>query len=172
MKKSFRLQGENIDLDLSHQGDVVQITYAGRTIEARLVEQSGDAFTFEIREQGSDRWRQLQAAGVSLDSKKRHLWVAGRHLMYEKLPPQGSQPDAAALSVGSLSASIPSVVSEVLVAVGDPVEANAKLILLESMKMVIPILAPYAGTVRQINCAPGDAVEPGVPLLEIEQEES
>lgn len=55
-------------------------------------------------------------------------------------------------------------------AVGDTVEAGDKLILLESMKMVIPIHAPHDGRVAKILCAPGDSVAAGVPLLEIEPE--
>ncbi len=60
--------------------------------------------------------------------------------------------------------------SQILVAVGDLVEPGDKLILLESMKMVIPILAPHGGRVSHIHCAPGDSVPAGVPLLEIEPE--
>ena len=50
-------------------------------------------------------------------------------------------------------------------------EYGDKLILLESMKMVIPIQAPHAGRVGRILCAPGDSVPAGVPLLEIEPHE-
>ena len=60
------------------------------------------------------------------------------------------------------------MVTEVLVNVGDTVSADDKLILLESMKMVIPIQAPHAGIVRQLNCAVGDAVQPGTPLIELD----
>jgi urea carboxylase len=52
-----------------------------------------------------------------------------------------------------------------LVAVGDQVRAGDKLVLLESMKMILPIQAPYDGAVTAINCAPGEAVQPGVPLI-------
>jgi 3-methylcrotonyl-CoA carboxylase alpha subunit len=70
---------------------------------------------------------------------------------------------------GSLSASIPAVVAEVLVSVGETVAAGDKLILLESMKMVIPIQAPYDGAVTKINCTAGESVQAGVPLIEIEE---
>jgi acetyl-CoA carboxylase biotin carboxyl carrier protein len=39
---------------------------------------------------------------------------------------------------------------QVLVAVGDAVEEHQELILVESMKMEIPVLAPKAGTVVEI----------------------
>jgi len=50
------------------------------------------------------------------------------------------------------------------------VAAGDKLILLESMKMVIPIQAPRDGRVARVLCAPGDSVPAGVPLVELESE--
>jgi biotin carboxyl carrier protein len=70
----------------------------------------------------------------------------------------------------SLSASIPAVVSEILVKVGQEVKIGDKLILLESMKMILPIQAPRAGFVTAINCVPGQAVQPGIQLVEIEEQ--
>ena len=58
--------------------------------------------------------------------------------------------------------------TDVLVAVGDKVSAGEKLILLESMKMVIPIVATQDGVVQAIKCENGESVQPGVPLIEIE----
>ena len=47
---------------------------------------------------------------------------------------------------------------QVLVAVGDAVEENQELILVESMKMEIPVLAPKAGTVVEILVKETEAV--------------
>jgi len=47
------------------------------------------------------------------------------------------------------------------VAVGDTVEADVTLIILESMKTEIPIDAPKAGKVAAILVGEGDAVEEG-----------
>ena len=73
------------------------------------------------------------------------------------------------VQTATLSASIPAVVSEILVKAGQEVKIGDKLILLESMKMILPIQAPWAGTVTAINCVPGQAVQPGVQLVEIEE---
>jgi biotin carboxyl carrier protein len=78
-------------------------------------------------------------------------------------------PDQLAAEPASLSASIPAVVSELLVQVGDRVETGDKLILLESMKMILPVQAPFEGIVSAINCSVGEAVQPGIQLIEIEQ---
>jgi acetyl-CoA carboxylase biotin carboxyl carrier protein len=47
------------------------------------------------------------------------------------------------------------------VAVGDQVAEDDPLIILESMKMEIPLLAPRAGTVIEILVAEGEAVAEG-----------
>jgi biotin carboxyl carrier protein len=47
------------------------------------------------------------------------------------------------------------------VAVGDKVGMDDPLIVLESMKMEIPLLAPRAGTVTEILVAEGEAIAEG-----------
>ena len=47
------------------------------------------------------------------------------------------------------------------VAVGDSVGEEDPLIILESMKMEIPLLAPRAGVVKQILVAEGDPIDEG-----------
>jgi acetyl-CoA carboxylase biotin carboxyl carrier protein len=47
------------------------------------------------------------------------------------------------------------------VAVGDSVGEEDPLIILESMKMEIPLLAPRAGIVKEILVAEGDAIAEG-----------
>ena len=54
---------------------------------------------------------------------------------------------------------------KVLVAVGDTVEADAPVILVESMKMEIPVLAPEDGTVTEILVAVGDPVSEGQAVI-------
>jgi acetyl-CoA carboxylase biotin carboxyl carrier protein len=52
-------------------------------------------------------------------------------------------------------------VAEVHVRTGDRVEAGTALVLLESMKMEIPVLCEYAGTVSDVQVAPGDVIQEG-----------
>ena len=51
------------------------------------------------------------------------------------------------------------------VEVGDRVATGDTLILLESMKMEIPVLAENDGTVLQVRVGPGDVVQEGDVLL-------
>lgn len=57
---------------------------------------------------------------------------------------------------------------QIEVAVGDAVEAEATLMILESMKTEIPVDAPRAGTVKAILVAEGDPVEEGQTLAILE----
>lgn len=54
---------------------------------------------------------------------------------------------------------------KVLVAVGDRVEADQPVAILESMKMEIPVVASDAGVVTGVHVAVGDAVAEGDVVL-------
>ena len=58
-------------------------------------------------------------------------------------------------------------VLSVPVAPGDSVRAGDTVVLLESMKMEIPVLLEAAGTVRAVKVAPGDVVQEGDVLVEL-----
>ena len=68
----------------------------------------------------------------------------------------------------ALSAPMPATVIAIEVAPGQEVAAGDLLVLLEAMKMEVPIKAPRAGRVKSIACRDGELVQPGVPLLELE----
>lgn len=148
------------------QGDHLRVTRNGQTTELYILQ--ADANTFVLEVERPDGSRQCIRAAAHVAGDKRQLWVNGRSFTYERLrhrPTGASTPD------GSLAAAIPAVVSEILVAVGDRVEAGAKLILLESMKMVIPVQAPHDGVVTAVHCQTGDSVQAGIPLIELEEKE-
>ncbi len=161
----LRIGDETRDCDVARQGDRLHLTSGDTTTEVHVLHRDGDHLLLEItRPDGTRRRVHLDGAR---QGDRRLLHIDGRTLTAERVRRQGGGPTAAD---GSLAASIPAVVSQILVAVGDSVVAGDKLILLESMKMVIPILAPHPGRVSRIHCAVGDSVPAGVPLLEIEQE--
>ena len=54
--------------------------------------------------------------------------------------------------------------------VGDQVEEEDTLVILESMKMEIAVHAEHAGTVSRLLCQPGGQVSPGQALLVIDSE--
>ena len=65
-------------------------------------------------------------------------------------------------------APMPATVVSINTSVGEAVADGQTLIVLEAMKMELPIKSPRAGVVKAIHCAKGDLVQPDVSLLEIE----
>ena len=59
-------------------------------------------------------------------------------------------------------------VIEVKVQVGDSVSEDDEVIILEAMKMEMPIVASASGTVKEIKCKKGDSVGADDVLVVIE----
>ena len=78
-------------------------------------------------------------------------------------------PKAAAGAAGSVevTASVPGKVFKIEANTGATVKAGDPIVILEAMKMEIPVVAPEDGTVASINVAVGDAVESGDVSLEV-----
>jgi acetyl/propionyl-CoA carboxylase alpha subunit len=75
---------------------------------------------------------------------------------------------AVAGGTATVTAPMPGTVLSVEVAQGDAVEARRALVVLEAMKMEIPVHSPFAGTVSTVHVAAGDRVAGGAPLVELE----
>ncbi|MEZ5540750.1 MAG: sodium-extruding oxaloacetate decarboxylase subunit alpha [Pseudomonadota bacterium] len=68
---------------------------------------------------------------------------------------------------GHVTTSMPGTIIDVLVQVGDKVEAGTPVLITEAMKMETEITAPIAGTVVAVNVSKGEAVNPDETLVEI-----
>jgi pyruvate carboxylase len=69
---------------------------------------------------------------------------------------------------GALASPMPATVVQINVEPGQRVSKGDVLIMLEAMKMELPIKAPRDAAVKALGCKPGELVQPGVPLLELE----
>jgi biotin carboxyl carrier protein len=56
----------------------------------------------------------------------------------------------------------------VVAQVGQPVEEDDPILVMEAMKMEIEIVAPASGTLASVHVSPGDAVNPDTVLALIE----
>ena len=68
---------------------------------------------------------------------------------------------------GDVTTSMPGTIVDVLVNVGDAVNAGDPVLVTEAMKMETEIQAPIAGTVQAVHVKKGDSVNPDEALLEI-----
>jgi acetyl/propionyl-CoA carboxylase alpha subunit len=131
---------------------------------------AGDA-VFTAQDLGAGAWR------VVADGKAVYLWIAGPRehpwvyfdgIVYRPqvghTPATRQQRDEAA----SLSAPMPATVRAVLVTPGQTVIRGETIVILEAMKMELPLRAPHDGIVKHVRCQPGEMVQPGVPLVEMQ----
>ena len=80
--------------------------------------------------------------------------------------PKAAAPAASAGCV-KVTAGAAGKVFKVEASVGQAVKAGDPVIILEAMKMEIPVVAPQDGTVASIDVAVGDAVEAGATLASL-----
>jgi propionyl-CoA carboxylase alpha chain len=105
-------------------------------------------------------------AWVSASGDTRWVFLDGE--VFELEVQRAGRRRAAAGAHGSLAAPMPATVVRVDVEPGDRVHKGDSLIILEAMKMEMPVQAPADGVVRAVHCRAGDLVKPGTPLIEIE----
>jgi len=70
--------------------------------------------------------------------------------------------------VSDVTAPMAGKIMDVKVNVGDTVNEDDDLIILEAMKMEMPIVAPASGAVKEIKCKKGDSVGADDVLVVIE----
>lgn len=164
-KFKLAIQEETKDFEVVREGSLIRVHENGETAVFHLIHQ--DEHTLLLEQKLPDgRNRQLRIAGTK-QGDKRSLWVNGRTLQVERVRQRNLDNTA---NDSSLAATIPAIVTEILVDIGTHVAAGDRLILLESMKMVIPIQAPYDGTITAVHCTVGESVQAGIQLIDIEKE--
>ena len=83
-----------------------------------------------------------------------------------KAAPAAAPKAAPAAGAGAVkvTASVPGKVLKIVASAGQAVKAGDNIIILESMKMEIPVVAPQDGTVASIDTSEGASVENGDTL--------
>jgi 3-methylcrotonyl-CoA carboxylase alpha subunit len=101
---------------------------------------------------------------------KHRVWVfiEGRTYVIEADDRDGHTRAHATDDQIALSAPMPATVVAINVTAGQEVAPGELLVMLEAMKMELPIRAPRAGRVKALACREGELVQPGVPLVEFD----
>ena len=68
---------------------------------------------------------------------------------------------------GEILASMPGLITDVLVSKGDLVQSGQKIVVLEAMKTQQPMHAPFDGEVELVGVTKGDQVQEGQLLIKI-----
>ncbi|MFZ3024222.1 urea carboxylase [Pseudomonas sp.] len=118
--------------------------------------------------EGIDAFRTQQRAAFDAE---RQRWIESgqAHFDSEEVAPELG--DDAPLGAGqhSIESHIAGNLWQVSVNEGDTVKAGDVLVILESMKMEIPLLAPRDGVVREVRVQPGSPVRAGQRVVVLEE---
>ena len=125
----------------------------------RIVSDEQDGLAYAVSERGPS---------AALGAGRTWVFIAGRTYVLEGQDRDGRGRPQRTDDHLPLSAPMPATVLAVKVAPGQDVQTGDLLIMLEAMKMELPITAPRDGRVRTIACREGELVQPGVPLLDLE----
>ncbi|PBJ20425.1 Acetyl-/propionyl-coenzyme A carboxylase alpha chain [Pseudomonas sp. ACN8] len=114
-----------------------------------------------------DAFREQQKGAFNAE---RERWIASgqAHFDSEELAPEATEDAPLTSGQQSVDSHIAGNLWQVQVETGSRVEAGDVLVILESMKMEIPLLAPMAGVVREIRVQPGSAVRAGQRVVVLE----
>jgi len=106
---------------------------------------------------------------VAADRDRRWAFVDGAVFEVDVAPAGARRRHRSGHHHESLSAPMPATVVKVVVAPGAVVARDDVVLMLEAMKMELPIRAPRAGVVEAVHCREGDLVQPGVPLVDLDE---
>jgi biotin carboxyl carrier protein len=166
MKYLTRLGGEEREFVIERHGDALtarcgDTTY---TLDLQLV---GDGTTFSLLVDGKS-----YDVVADIDREEVAIQVVGqRFVVHVEDERERAAHAVSGPKVGGkreLRASMPGIVNDVKVQVGDVVEEGKTLVVLEAMKMQNPLGAEAAGKITRIVCKKGEAVAAGALLLEME----
>ncbi|GGX90602.1 pyruvate carboxylase subunit B [Litchfieldella qijiaojingensis] len=128
-----------------------------------IIDVHGESYEVQITGVGRDSGGKRQVY-LTLDGMPESVVVEPRDsYLATKAPGR-----ARASSAGHVTTAMPGTIVEVLVAVGDSVEAGQPVLITEAMKMETELHARLQGQVVAIHVERGDRVMPGEVLVEIE----
>lgn len=152
MRYEFRIDGEIVEVTLSKNDDFWSLSGNNASIlpdgRIRLVSKDNTVFFAHSAKVGDTWW----------------VHIGGHTFCIDHIEPGASEDDEGS----GLTAPMPGKVLQVLVEVGQRVEAGQPLMILEAMKMEHRIVASQEGSVSAVYFSEGDQVQQGVALLELD----
>ena len=163
MKTTLYAQDEALVLDYTQNGDRYEFSLNGHSGQAQLISARNGSMTLLFD------GRAVQAHVVSHGGR---ILVAVEGRVYEFSTAQGNQGRERKSQAGGwepeIRSPMPGKILEVRVSQGDEVESNQTLVVLEAMKMENTLASGARARVKTIHVAPGELVELGQILVELE----
>ncbi len=95
-------------------------------------------------------------------------WVDGRVFRWPGAVEAAAREPETAGDTGPVRAPMPAIVTAVAVAPGQAVAQGDTLLVLEAMKMELPLKSPRAAVVTAVRCEAGDRVDADAPLVDLD----
>jgi biotin carboxyl carrier protein len=141
------------------------------TVDAGGVQIDDQRFTVTAAAPGvyvvDDGTRQWQVA-VADAANARWVSVNGQVAVIDVGTTASAGPRPRRAAADSMMSPMPATVVKVLVEPGRTIAAGEVVLVLEAMKMELPIRSPRDGVVAAVRCTQGELVQPGVALVELE----
>ena len=150
---------EKIDRDGPATGGRVRIPGIDEPVEVERIDEGG----YRVR-LGEQRFEVVVAREPGVEWG----WVDGRAFRWTRAAETAARDAEPAGDAGAVRAPMPAVVTAVAVAPGQAVNRGDTLLVLEAMKMELPVKAPRDGRVTAVRCATGDRVDADTPLVELD----
>lgn len=163
MKTTLYAQDEALVLDYTQNGDRYEFSLNGHGGQTQLISARNGSMTLLFD------GRAVQAHVVSHGGR---ILVAVEGRVYEFSTAQGNQGRERKSQAGGwepeIRSPMPGKILEVRVSQDDEVESNQTLVVLEAMKMENTLASGARARVKTIHVAPGELVELGQILVELE----
>jgi biotin carboxyl carrier protein len=167
MKTTLYAGEEALVLDYTQSGDLYEFTLNEQTGQVQLISVRNGAVTFLV---------DGQAVQAHVATHGARILVAIEGRVYEFSRAQDSHSRKRKSQTGGwepeIRSPMPGKILEVRVGQGDEVESNQTLLVLEAMKMENALASEGKARVKTIHVAPGELVELGQVLIELEPLES
>lgn len=142
------------------------------TVDGAVARIEGVEGEFSVSPSADGRWIIRHAGETHMGSSARtafELWTGVNAATASwQAENASSRPRHKGSSVDALRAPMNATVVRVHVAAGDTVAEGDALVVVEAMKMEMPIRAPHAGVIRVVYCREGELVSASAVLVELE----
>ncbi|MFV9550726.1 acetyl-CoA carboxylase biotin carboxyl carrier protein subunit [Algibacter sp. PT7-4] len=161
MSKNFKVKVNNtIDLDIN-QEEILALDALQTSKDKYHILQNNKSFKAEIIEANFNK----KTYQVKVNNSIYHVNISNHLDMLIKAMGLST---STTKQINSIKAPMPGLILEMHVKVGQEVNENDTLFILEAMKMENSIMSPRAGVIKSISAKNGEAVEKNQLLIEFE----
>ena len=155
----------SIDLDISGESCKVRIEGSEKELDFRYI----DEHTISLLNSDGNI-----IAFCARSDNAVHVFIDGEKYVLKEISGEadfGGEAGGFQQEKGLVTTPMPGTIIKFLVDEGDPVEIDQGLVIVEAMKMENEIRSTVKGKVIKLNFNPGDAVNIGVPIIDLEEVE-